>query len=88
MELSNRFKDYISNPKENNYQSIHTTMCDTMGNIFEVQIRDLEMDKIAVDGTASHEQYKKNQESVFNDDNRNSRENAATLIKKCKIFIK
>ena len=87
MELPNRLKDYISNTKENNYQSIHTTTRDTMGNIFEVQIRDLEMDIVAIDGTASHEQYKKNQESVFND-NRGSSENATVLIKKCKINIK
>ena len=65
--IPGRWRDLITNPKSNGYQSIHTTIITMEGVILEIQIRTEEMHRVAEEGIAAHWRYKEGISFIEND---------------------
>ena len=63
-----RIKDFIAMPRPNGYQSLHTSVISEKGTPFEVQIRTLEMHRMAEEGVAAHWKYKEGRTGDHQDD--------------------
>ena len=66
--IPGRFKDWLAIPRENFYQSLHTSVVGEGGQSFEVQIRTREMQSIAEEGIAAHWKYKEGRRGTHTDE--------------------
>ena len=81
-----RLRDWLSTPKANGYQALHTTLMSKAGNWMEVQIRSRRMDDIAEHGFAAHWKYKAHEESDDEDDLHNE-DNLESLLQNIREIL-
>ncbi len=80
--IERRFRDYITRPKSNGYQSLHTVVIGQDERKVEIQIRTYEMHLIAEEGIAAHWRYKQTRQKTLTDNTDDTYENQLRWIRK------
>ena len=86
--INGRFKDYIANPRTNNYQGLHTTVADENGNFIKIKIRTHDMDKIDAYGVCAYWDMKNYDNVAPLEYGKTPEETTAIIREKCQFAKK